>query len=99
MPFLFFRPGTHGSSDVCSPRMTRRTDEVSNNAQVIAHTYTGTPEVPPQNLGYQLTLFEPRGADYARLITTCHFQKKSYFFSKMNKRSPVVYSGLYSMYL
>ena len=39
MPFLFFRPGTHGSSDVCSPRMTRRTDEVSNNAQVINCPY------------------------------------------------------------
>ena len=26
--------------------------------------------VPPQNLGYQLTLFGPRGADYARHITT-----------------------------
>ena len=26
--------------------------------------------VPPQVLGYQLTLFEPRGADYARHITT-----------------------------
>ena len=34
-----------------------------------------TPEVgghmPPQVLGYQLTLFGPRGADYARHITTC----------------------------
>ena len=27
--------------------------------------------VPPQVLGYQLTLFGPRGVDYARLITTC----------------------------
>ena len=27
--------------------------------------------VPPQVLGYQLTLFGPRGADYARHITTC----------------------------
>ena len=27
--------------------------------------------VPPQVLGYQLTLFGPRGADYARYITTC----------------------------
>ena len=26
--------------------------------------------VPPQVLGYQLTLFGPRGADYARHITT-----------------------------
>ena len=26
---------------------------------------------PPQDLGYQLTLFGPRGADYARHITTC----------------------------
>ena len=26
--------------------------------------------VPPQVLGYQLTLFGPRGADYARYITT-----------------------------
>ena len=25
---------------------------------------------PPQVLGYQLTLFGPRGADYARYITT-----------------------------
>lgn len=40
--FLFFRPGTHGSSDVCSPRMTRRTDEVSNNVQVIVYTYIST---------------------------------------------------------
>ena len=27
--------------------------------------------MPPQVLGYQLTLFGPRGADYARYITTC----------------------------
>ena len=27
--------------------------------------------VPPQVLGYQLTLFGPKGADYARYITTC----------------------------
>ena len=26
---------------------------------------------PPQVLGYQLTLFGPRGADYARHITNC----------------------------
>ena len=26
--------------------------------------------MPPQVLGYQLTLFGPRGADYARHITT-----------------------------
>ena len=26
---------------------------------------------PPQVLGYQLTLFGPRGADYARHITSC----------------------------
>ena len=39
---MFFRPGTHGSSDVCSPRMTRRTDETANNVQVIAHTYLHT---------------------------------------------------------
>ena len=26
---------------------------------------------PPQVLGYQLTLFVPRGADYARHVTTC----------------------------
>ena len=39
------------------------------------HHTTETPEVgghvPPQVLGYQLTLFGPRGADYARHITTC----------------------------
>ena len=26
--------------------------------------------MPPRNLGYQLTLFGPKGADYARNITT-----------------------------
>jgi hypothetical protein len=30
----------------------------------------GGARAPPQVLGYQLTLFGPRGADYARHITT-----------------------------
>ena len=45
---------------------------------VLNDTYAGTPEVggqgghvPPHVLGYQLNLFGPRGADYARHITTC----------------------------
>ena len=45
---------------------------------MVSNSVPETPEVggpgghvPPQVLGYQLTLFGPRGADYARYITTC----------------------------
>ena len=46
--------------------------------QLVGYSMAETPEVggqgghvPPQVLGYQLTLFGPRGADYVRHITTC----------------------------
>ena len=77
--FLFFRPGTHGSSDVCSPRMTRRTDETANNVQVIAHTYLHT-------LGDFLDLDVNRKIEYPNLSPDV-FTNSDFRLSNFNKLS------------
>ena len=54
--------------------MIHTIDPMHDGKLLLLQSFAETPEVgghvPPQVLGYQLTLFRPRGADYARHITT-----------------------------